>query len=275
MKEVLIWANLGWVPQKNHFPLSTPSRAKPFSRILPFASCAAAIFYRTSLSPNLRHDAPQAASRPTPRFSPQLPVGRRRHRRPTVSVAAIFYRQSPSPSRARPSSCSLCRDPPPAASHTTPPSSPPDPGSPAPSPTGHRRPLRLPAAPPSLRPHLLLDATSGFTPSAPPPLDYLASDMYSNLVWTRLRDWVGVFFPVPASSQLALADWWLQARACFQKSYRRAFDSLIMMVSGAIWKERNARIFERIYRAIGTLVADIKEEVEAWRKAGIFNTACD
>ena len=48
-----------------------------------------------------------------------------------------------------------------------------------------------------------------------------------------------------AIDYLTLLSWWLQSREALPESFRRGFDSLTMLVTWGIWKERCRRVFER------------------------------
>uniref|UniRef100_A0A0D9XAR2 DUF6598 domain-containing protein n=1 Tax=Leersia perrieri TaxID=77586 RepID=A0A0D9XAR2_9ORYZ len=73
--------------------------------------------------------------------------------------------------------------------------------------------------------------------------------------------YVTQFFVLPEGSGLTLSEWWIQARRSFRENYRKAFDSLFMMICWFVWKERNVRVFERRHKPAGVVVADIKEEI--------------
>ena len=64
-----------------------------------------------------------------------------------------------------------------------------------------------------------------------------------------------------------VADWWLMmgTRAGVPRSGMR---SLILLVVWELWKERNARTFERREQSATTLLLEIKEEARAWGLAG-------
>ena len=65
-----------------------------------------------------------------------------------------------------------------------------------------------------------------------------------------------------------MADWWLQTRANFPEMFRRGFDSLFLLVSWIIWKERNRRTFDRLARTTTHVLAIIHEEADACVTAG-------
>ena len=65
-----------------------------------------------------------------------------------------------------------------------------------------------------------------------------------------------------------LAAWWTHSRKRLQKADKKCFDSLVILTSWIIWKERNNRIFDRNQLTVAELVLHIKEEVDVWLLAG-------
>lgn len=67
---------------------------------------------------------------------------------------------------------------------------------------------------------------------------------FTGWVSRLMRGWIAIDFPIPASDNPCLSDWWLQARQHFQTCYRAIFDTVFMLTyCWFVWKERNARIF--------------------------------
>jgi hypothetical protein len=54
---------------------------------------------------------------------------------------------------------------------------------------------------------------------------------------------------------------------------RRSFDSLVLLVSWILWKERNHRTFDRKSRSTTELLQAIFEEADAWIVAGFRDLA--
>jgi hypothetical protein len=48
----------------------------------------------------------------------------------------------------------------------------------------------------------------------------------------------------------------------------KAMESLVMLVSWEVWKERNARVFKSDASTLNMVVSKIKEEVALWSVAG-------
>ena len=52
------------------------------------------------------------------------------------------------------------------------------------------------------------------------------------------------------------------------KAGRRGFDSLVILVSWIVWKERNDRTFDRCVRTVDEVVRRALDEILAWSLAG-------
>lgn len=70
-----------------------------------------------------------------------------------------------------------------------------------------------------------------------------------------------------------LADWWQQTRADVPGSLRRGFDSLVLLVSWVIWKERNRRTFDNVAKLPTQVFSLICEEADSWIAAGYQSLA--
>ena len=68
-----------------------------------------------------------------------------------------------------------------------------------------------------------------------------------------------------------LLDWWLVARKGSVKANKRAFDTFVIVVAWALWKQRNARVFNRRsqQRSPIELVDAILCELHDWIEAGV------
>lgn len=66
---------------------------------------------------------------------------------------------------------------------------------------------------------------------------------------------------------------WLLSRASIPEEFRRSFDSLMLLVSWKIWKERNRKTFENKALTPAQLCALILEEADAWLAAGFCSLA--
>ena len=52
------------------------------------------------------------------------------------------------------------------------------------------------------------------------------------------------------------------------KVARKCFDSLVALICGLLWKERNNRTFDRRVHTIQETLAKVKEEIIIWHQAG-------
>jgi hypothetical protein len=62
--------------------------------------------------------------------------------------------------------------------------------------------------------------------------------------------------------------WWLRTRKLIPKPIRRGFDSLFFLIGWMLWKERNARTFNRTAASAAQLVLRIHDEAQSWCVAG-------
>jgi hypothetical protein len=78
-----------------------------------------------------------------------------------------------------------------------------------------------------------------------------------------------------APPQLAssLLDWWLSERDRLPQALQRSFDSLVLLVTWCLWKERNWHTFDRRSVSPNELVTVILEEAVAWDGAGFGSLA--
>jgi nuclear pore complex protein Nup210 len=69
----------------------------------------------------------------------------------------------------------------------------------------------------------------------------------------------------------SLEDWWLRARRVVQKSDRRRFDSLVILVAWTLWKQRNARVFGNVRIQLNTvqIIDSVREEFRLWEFARV------
>jgi hypothetical protein len=103
---------------------------------------------------------------------------------------------------------------------------------------------------------------------APETMDHiLLGCVFSRQVWSiclarvHLQDFVTV-----VEDQAML--WWLTNRKRIPKALRRGFNSLFFLVGWSLWKEPNARTFDRGNLSVLSLVDSIFEEAGGWIAAG-------
>lgn len=83
-------------------------------------------------------------------------------------------------------------------------------------------------------------------------------------------------YPVTSCIQLCdnpsfLQDWWPLSRVCLSKHLRPGFDSLILLVSWQLWKERNSRVFDSVLSLVSEVLQSILSEGHLWSLVGIAN----
>jgi len=91
---------------------------------------------------------------------------------------------------------------------------------------------------------------------------------FSREIWFNILRKLGWERLTPDMHTLNFPSWWLDARKQVPKAGRRGFDSLVILVSWIVWKERNDRTFDRCVRTIDEVVRRALDEILAWSLAG-------
>jgi hypothetical protein len=65
-----------------------------------------------------------------------------------------------------------------------------------------------------------------------------------------------------------MPDWWLFQRKQIGKGQREGFDSLVVLTCWLLWKERNARVFNKVSMRATELVEWIRQTGHQWTLAG-------
>ena len=95
----------------------------------------------------------------------------------------------------------------------------------------------------------------------------LAACVFTWEIWYRILITVGLQHTAPSPSD-TLVDWWLAARKQVPGALSRGFDSLVLLVSWELWKERNRRTFDRVCATTTHVLRQIQTEGESWIAAG-------
>jgi len=95
----------------------------------------------------------------------------------------------------------------------------------------------------------------------------LLSCVFSREVWFRLLSFTNLQQHAPGLDD-TLVDWWLGTRNVIRADMRKPFDSIVLLVTWEIWKERNRRTFDGASRPCSLLLTRIREEMESWVAAG-------
>lgn len=84
---------------------------------------------------------------------------------------------------------------------------------------------------------------------------------YTQLVWTRIKQWSGANFTIPSESYTSTEDWWISARQQIPKTRRRVFDTITTLIHWRIWKERNARVFDQQASSVDKVFDAFREDL--------------
>ncbi|KAF7083940.1 LOW QUALITY PROTEIN: hypothetical protein CFC21_087660 [Triticum aestivum] len=83
-----------------------------------------------------------------------------------------------------------------------------------------------------------------------------------------IKDWLDLHDVHPSDSDATSVKEWWSHNANKKTQSRRPLDSLMLLISWELWKERNAQIFCNNAVPVGVDVARIKEETLLWSIAG-------
>ena len=75
--------------------------------------------------------------------------------------------------------------------------------------------------------------------------------------------WVGGTLS-PNVNDRELIGWWKAVRKRLQKADRLCFDSVVVLISWFLWKERNNRTFDRVSNSVPQLLSLLLDELIAW-----------
>ncbi|XP_073362603.1 uncharacterized protein [Aegilops tauschii subsp. strangulata] len=73
----------------------------------------------------------------------------------------------------------------------------------------------------------------------------LAHCTYAQEVWHRVFGLLHLNIQGPLET-VEFTEWWLTARTSFFRADRRGFDTMVTAVAWALWKQRNARVFNKV-----------------------------
>jgi hypothetical protein len=98
----------------------------------------------------------------------------------------------------------------------------------------------------------------------------LVQCVFSREIWFKVLRRCGWHGVAPAQGHL-FAVWWTTSRKRVPKGQHKAFDSLVVETSWAIWTQRNDRTFGRAALLPSRMVEVIFESIENWCRVGIIN----
>ncbi|WVZ67115.1 hypothetical protein U9M48_016241 [Paspalum notatum var. saurae] len=90
---------------------------------------------------------------------------------------------------------------------------------------------------------------------------------FSREVWFLAFNQISWGALTPSFSH-SFMDWWTRSRKRVSKHLRPGCDGIVLLVSWMIWKERNARVFDRGRSSPNVVVSRVLEEAKLWYLAG-------
>jgi hypothetical protein len=82
-----------------------------------------------------------------------------------------------------------------------------------------------------------------------------------NIIWNKMLQWANLQNTAPATDD-SLQEWWQLARNSLTGKNRKRLDTLAMLITWSVWRERNNRVFEKVYRPTNILLEHIKAEAK-------------
>ena len=73
----------------------------------------------------------------------------------------------------------------------------------------------------------------------------------------------------PPDGTASFFDWWSATIEASPASHRKGLGSLIALMAWAIWRHRNACVFDKKLPSTTSLVSSIKDDARRWVKAGV------
>ncbi|KAG0545813.1 hypothetical protein BDA96_02G394400 [Sorghum bicolor] len=95
----------------------------------------------------------------------------------------------------------------------------------------------------------------------------LAACVFTREIWYRILSTVGLQHTTPSPSD-TLVNWWLVARKHVPGALSRGFDSLVLLVSWKLWKERNRRTFDGVCATTTQVLRWIRTKAKAGSRRG-------
>lgn len=89
----------------------------------------------------------------------------------------------------------------------------------------------------------------------------------SRAVWFSIFSRLGWQDATPMPTAPCFVDWWTNGRKGRPREARRCFDTLVILISWLIWKERNRRVFDH-QASQEELLSLVGDKVTLWLQAG-------
>lgn len=87
-------------------------------------------------------------------------------------------------------------------------------------------------------------------------------------LWFVLLSALGLEAIAPSRDD-KLVNWWLRCRGMLGADSRAVFDSVLLLATWCVWKERNNRTFNRVAASLQAMLLAVLRETEDWIAAGI------
>ncbi|TVU32861.1 hypothetical protein EJB05_24623, partial [Eragrostis curvula] len=87
-------------------------------------------------------------------------------------------------------------------------------------------------------------------------------------VWFRAMSKVGLQSVMPRHNERSFRSWWRHALKRVPGQMKRGFNTLVMLVSWEIWKQRNRCVFDGARLDPLAILRHIEQEAVAWKRAG-------
>ncbi len=92
--------------------------------------------------------------------------------------------------------------------------------------------------------------------------------VFARQVWLRVLSPPGWAALSPSRGSW-LQDWWSSSRVCLPEYLHSGFDSLVLLVSWQLWKERNSRVFDSALASVTVVLESIRSEGQLWSLVGV------
>jgi hypothetical protein len=76
--------------------------------------------------------------------------------------------------------------------------------------------------------------------------------VFARYIWAQILNKVGLLPLAPEITDVLFQDWWRKAEQKVPNSQRKGFNSLVILVSWRLWKQRNACVFDGVPRVSAT-----------------------
>lgn len=96
--------------------------------------------------------------------------------------------------------------------------------------------------------------------------------VYARETWHKCLAALNIQIAAPTTND-CLEEWWSTARQPLPKTLRKGFDSVVILISWSLWKQRNARMFHNgeQQHSVICLVSKIIDELWDWNVAGMVS----